>query len=199
MRTEAATTTEGSHVREVVGVFVSADALDAAVDHLSAAGFHRSSISVLGTDDKVKGKIAHHYRRVTEIEDDECAPRAAFVSRRVRLAGEMTTVVIPLYIGGLLGAAAVVASGGALAVAIAGLILGSATGASIGGLLADAVAQHHARRIEEQLAQGGLVLWVRVLDQQSQQRALAVLERAGARHLHVHELRVRPARGLQPV
>lgn len=176
-------------IHEVVGVFPNANALDTAVHRLKAAGFPMASLSVLGTDDEVKARIGHLYHSVTEIEDDARAPRSHFVSGEARLASEMTTVAIPLYIGGLLGAAAVAASGGALAAAIAALIVGSASGGSIGGLIAEAVARHHANRIEEQVAQGGLVLWVQVADQSGADRAMAELREAKARDLHVHTVR----------
>jgi ApbE superfamily uncharacterized protein (UPF0280 family) len=95
-----------------------------------------------------------------------------FVSKESRGVGTAAAIVVPLFIGGLAGAAAIAASGGALAAAVATTILGSATGAGLGALLVHAVAQHHAKQVEEQLAQGGLVVWVSVPDENAEQRAL---------------------------
>lgn len=174
--------------REAVAVFANADALEAAVTELKTSGFDRAAISVLGSDATVRERIGRLYRSVAEIEDDGRAPQSAFVSRGSRLEGEASAVTFPFFIGGIAGAAAVVASGGALAAAIAATIVGGATGAGLGGLLARAIAQHHARRVEEQIRQGGLVLWVSVADADKEQRALAILQQRGGQHVHVHEV-----------
>jgi hypothetical protein len=175
--------------REAVGVFVNPAALEAAVHALENAGFDTSTISVLGSDDEIRKRVGHRYHRVAEIEDDTHAPRTSFVSVGTRLKGEMAAVVFPLYIGGLAGAAAVVAAGGALALAIAAAIMGSAAGSGLGGLLAAAIAEQHSKRVEEQLARGGLVLWVKVGDAAAGRRALAVLREAGAHDVHLHQIR----------
>jgi hypothetical protein len=79
-----------------------------------------------------------------------------------------------------------VASGGTPAAAIAATILGSAIGGGLGTLLALAVARRHVESIRQQLAQGGLVLWVSTPDEAAENRALAVLRRCGASSVHVH-------------
>lgn len=178
-------------VREAVGVFDDPDALEAAVDELEEAGFDRAAFSVLGGPDDIKERIGHLYRTVAEIEDEGRTPQAAFVSKDERVEAETVAVGVPLYVGGLASAAAVVASGGALAVAIAATVAGGAVGAGVGALLAHAVGRHHAKRIEDQLGHGGLVLWVAVAPGDAEKRALGVLEKCGARHVHVHQIRRR--------
>ena len=176
--------------REAVGVFPDPAALEHAVNELETAGFDPGAISVLGSDREVRKRVGL-YRSVAEIEDDARAPRTPFVSRYKRLADETAAVTTPLYIGGIAGLAAVVASGGALALAIAAAIIGSAAGVSLGGLMAGAIAEHHAKRIQEQLDRGGLVLWVKVDDADAEKRALAALEKSGAHDVHTHEIRRR--------
>ncbi len=174
--------------REAVGVFSDPNALETAVNELEVSGFDRASISVLGSDAEVRKRVGRPYGNVAEIEDDARAPRASFEPESERIENQAATVVFPLYIGGLAGAAAVVAAGGALALAIAVAIIASAAGVTLGGLLAGAIAEHHATRIEEQIAQGGLVLWVKVADSNAEKRALAVLENCGAHDVHIHEV-----------
>lgn len=193
MAEESATTNPSDdpwsgHVREAVGVFANADALESAVDALEIAGFDRARISVLGSDEAVKSRIGRLYSSVTEIEDDSRAPHAAFASRDSRAEGEAAAFAIPLYVGGFAGAAAIAAVGGALAVAIGVTLVGAAAGAGVGLVIANAVARHHAHRIHEQLAQGGVVLWVSLADAAAEKRALDVLTKAGARDIHVHEI-----------
>lgn len=174
--------------REAVGVFATPEALQSAVDQLLLSGFDRAGLSVLGTDTAVKAQIGRFYRSVAEVEDESRVPRSAYVSQDSRVEGQAATVAVPLYIGGIAGAAAIVASGGALAVAIGGAIGGAAAGAGLGALLARAVARHHADRVAAQLARGGLVLWVTIPDRESERQAVAALRKAGARDIHVHEL-----------
>ncbi|HEY7247980.1 MAG TPA: hypothetical protein VH678_29300 [Xanthobacteraceae bacterium] len=182
--TKAAEKDRGRKAREAVGVFQSPDALEAAVDALEVSGFDRAAISVLATDAKAKAYVDRFYWTSGEVE----TTHAAFVSRDVRTEGEAAAVGIPLYIGGFAGTAAVVASGGTLALAIAATVAGAAAGAGLGGLLAAAIARRHAEHVREQLHKGGLVLWVSVADTDAEKRALAVLAKAGAGNVHVHEI-----------
>jgi hypothetical protein len=180
-------TLSDSH-REAVGDFDNADALEAAVDKLEISGFDRAAISVLASDKTVKDRLGRLYRSVAEIVDDPRAPLAAFVSRGSRVEGEAATVGVPLFIGGIAGGLAVVASGGALAAAFVAATAVGAVGAGIGGLLARVISNRHIEHVSEQLAQGGLVLWVGVRDDAGAARALEVLIEAGARDAHLHEI-----------
>jgi len=190
--------------REAVGVFANPEALEAAVDELEVSGFDRAAISVLASDEKVKERIGHLYRTVGEAEDDRRAPQTGFVSKDSLAEGEAAVVALPLYIGGTAGVIAVVASGGALAATIAGAVAGSAAGAGVGALLAHTIARRHTDHVLEQLAQGGMVLWVIVLDDNAEKRALEILTKAGARDVHVHQikrewtLKDRPFSDVQP-
>ncbi len=176
---------------EAVGVFQNPDALEAAVDALEVSGFDRAAISVLATGTKAKTQIDRFYRTLGALEDSGGATHAAFVSRDSRTAGEAAAVGIPLYVGGFAGAAAAAASGGALALAVAATVAGAAAGAGLGALLAVAIARRHAADVREQLRKGGLVLWVSVADAEAEKRAVAVLEKAGAADIHVHEVKDR--------
>ena len=176
-------------VREVVGVLPDPDTLQAAIEELEIAGCDRALISVLASDDKIKDRLGHLYRTVAEAEDDRSAPRAAFVSSDARTEGEAAAVAMPFFIAGLAGAFGVVSFGGSLAAAIAVTIASGAVAGGLGGLLAHAMARNHACNVEHQLARGGLLLWVSVPDKQAEERALDVLRRFNAAHIHVHELR----------
>jgi hypothetical protein len=179
---------ETYHVREAVGVFDDADALEAAVDRLGSSGFDRATISVLAADKTVRDRLGRLYRSVSEIVDDPRAPQTAFISKDSRADGMAAAIGVPLYIGGIAGGLAVVASGGAMALAFAAAIGLGAVGAGVGGLLARVISHRHIDRVWEQLAQGGLVLWVSVHDDATAARALEILIAAGARDAHLHEL-----------
>ncbi len=182
------TASRSYRAREAVAVFSDPDALEAAVDALEVSGFDRAAISVLATGAKAKEHVDRFYGTVRAAEDSGRVSREAFVSRDARTEGEAVVVGIPLYIGGFAGAAAVAAAGGALALAVAATIGGAAAGAGLGALLAAAMARHHTARVEEQLHQGGLALWVSVPDADAEKRARAVLDKMGAGDIHVHEI-----------
>jgi hypothetical protein len=48
--------------------------------------------------------------------------------------------------------------------------------------------RHHARRVQEQLARGGLLLWVNVRDAAQEKTAVETLTAHSAHDVHVHEI-----------
>ena len=64
---------------------------------------------------------------------------------------------------------------------------GGVAGAGLGAVLAGAVIRRRAEQVKEQLAEGGMVLWVSLGDADAERRALQILRKAGARDIHVHE------------
>jgi len=179
---------EGYDAREAVGVFDSAEALEAAVDKLEISGFDRAAISVLASDAVVRDRLGGLYKSVADIEDDPKAPLAAFTSSDSRVEAESAAIGAPLFIGGIAGGLAAIASGGALAIAFAAAVAGGAVGAGIGALFARVISERHVEHVCEQLSQGGLILWVNYRDDAAGARALAILIDGGARDAHLHEI-----------
>jgi hypothetical protein len=48
--------------------------------------------------------------------------------------------------------------------------------------------EHHASRVQEQLARGGLLLWVNVRNAHEENAALEILRAHSAHDVHVHEI-----------
>jgi hypothetical protein len=142
-------------------------------------------ISLLATEQAVNRKLGHRYERVEELEDDPAAPRVAYRTRTSlgesedRLIGSLT------YLPAVVAAGTVVASAGVVAAAVTGTAI---AGALIGTVLSHWLDQSHAEHLQEQLDHGGLLLWVRTPDAESQQRALAILTRHSAHDVHIHRL-----------
>jgi hypothetical protein len=174
-----------SAVSEAVAVFHDVSDLDAAVEELRAAGFAKDDISLLASEDAVARKLGHRYERVEELEDDPEAPRVAYRTRTSlgesedRLIGSLT------YLPAVVAAGTVVASAGVVAAAVTGTAI---AGALIGTVLAHWLDKSHAEHLQEQLDRGGLLLWVRTPDPETQQRALAILRRHSADDVHIHRL-----------
>lgn len=175
-------------VREAVGVFDNAKALETAIDELQSSGFNRAEISVLAGAATVEKKLGHRYEKVAELEDDATVPTTAFVSPESIGDAKGALMSALVYIGAVSLAGAVVASGGALAAAITAAAIGGATGGMAGIGLSSFITQHHADYLQEQLDRGGLLLWVHTRDGAHEERAQEVLARHSAHDVHVHGL-----------
>jgi hypothetical protein len=178
-----------STVREVVAVFGSGDSLESAVDNLASAGFRREDISVMGSHEAVGRNLNHRFETIECMEDDPRVPQTAFIAKSDLAEAEAAVIGIPLYIGASIGSLAVVASGGALALAIAAAVAGGLTGGGLGGLAAHVIGKNHAEALEKHMAGGGLLLWVRVSDCARENEAIGVLTTSGGEHVHAHDIR----------
>jgi hypothetical protein len=176
------------NVREVVGLFASAARLDAAVRELDAAGIPRAAMSVLAAGEARNGAAAEAPRSARAISDDPGTPLTAFASDLSQSQAEGMSLAVPMEIGGFGAAWAVAAAGGALMTAIAATLVGGAVGAGLGALLYYAVSRRHAHDMRDQLARGGLILWVRVDDKVTEDRVLAVLRACDAGSVHTHRI-----------
>ena len=178
-------------VREVVGVFDTPEGLEAAVDQLGIVGIDRAALSVLGAEGpspEQPGKAEANVPpwSILKISDDPNTSTAAFVSDISRNEARAAASSVPLAIGGFGAAWAVAAAGGSLVFAIGATVATGALAAGLGALLYHAVSRHHAEAISAQMAGGGLILWVRVEDKATEERALAVLQACGAKFTHTH-------------
>ncbi|MEW5703511.1 MAG: hypothetical protein AB1781_02850 [Pseudomonadota bacterium] len=175
-------------VREAVGIFHSAEDLESAVDEFRINGFDRSELSLLANDKIVQEKLGHVYTRVEQAEDDPEAPRAAWVSKEAVDVGGAAIIGAPLFIAALAASGAVVASGGALLPAIGAAVAAGGLAGTFGGLVAGELGEEHAARYEQQLDRGGILLWVHLRRPEEGEKALDILRRHQATHVHVHEI-----------
>lgn len=175
-------------VREVVGVFHTADDFEAAADDLLAHGFDRSELSVLAGHKAVEEKLGHLYDKVSELEDDPQAPRAAYVEKDSSDEARTGTIGGLAYVGALAAVGGMVASGAALGWVITGALVLGGGGGVLGAWLNRRVVKDSALSVEEQLTGGGLLLWVRIRDAAHESLALEILQRHAGDDVHVHEL-----------
>lgn len=174
-------------IREVVGVFSRADDFQHAIDELLSAGFDRAQLSLLASASAIEQKLGHRYSRVSDFEDDLTVPRAAYVSAESIGDAEGGIIGGLLYVGATAAAGAIVASGGALAMAIAAATLGGGIGGLLGAILARSIGRRHSQYLQEQLDRGGLLLWVSAWDAHAEKRAAAILEKHSGRDVHVRD------------
>jgi hypothetical protein len=166
-------------IREAVAVFDDAQQLEDAVFALETRGFDRAAFSVLADEAAVERKLGHRYQRVAEMEDEPTAPRETFFTRVSRIESEYG---IPIGLASV-GFLALGGVGGGLA-ALAATAGGAALGAALGRMLH----RHHALRVQEQLARGGLLLWVNVRNSAEEKTAVETLKAHSAHDVHIHEI-----------
>ena len=166
-------------IREVVGVLDDTNTLDEVVYALQTRGFDRAAFSLLGSEAAVVKKLGHRYQRVKDVEDDPKAPRDTFFSHASRLEADY----LPAPALAAVGAVILIGTGGVLPVVIA-----ASAGALLGAALGRLMHERHAIRVQEQLARGGLLLWVNVRNPGEEQTAMDVLREHSAHDVHAHEI-----------
>jgi hypothetical protein len=180
--------TETYTVREVVAVFHDGAKMEAAIDKLMNAGVTREQINVMASQNAVVEKLNHRFEPIDQMEDDPRIPQGVLVAKGDRVAAEAAVFGVPLYIGATVAGLAVVASGGALALAIAAAAAGGLAGGGLGGIAAHLIGNHHAKAIEEHVKAGGLLLWVRIDDRSQEAAAIDLMKATGAEHVHAHDI-----------
>jgi hypothetical protein len=180
-------TTSGAS-REAVGVFADAASLQGAIDELLSVGFPAEALSLLASEEAVEAELGHKYEKVAELEDDPAAPRRRYVPRETFEDTERAAIGALGIVGALGTVGAVVASGGALGSALVAGGLSGGTWGLLGELLAKFIGAEHAEIVTEQIAHGGLLLWVRCADPEQEISAQEILERHSGKDVHVHTL-----------
>lgn len=172
---------------EVVGVFDTVEALQAAIYDLMIAGFSRYDISLLASEEAVTEKLGKRFWRSAELEDDPHAPRASFVSEEA--IGELEGGIAGgfFFLGSYIAMAALLTPASTLAASIAAIVIGGGPAAVLGTLLARRVGKRHQDYYAEQLRHGGVLLWVRTRDTEKQELAAKIMTGHSGKDVHVHD------------
>jgi len=166
-------------IREVVAAFSNADELDKAVYELQTRGFDRAAFSVLASEAAIVEKLGHRYQKVREVEDDPKTPRETFFSKASRLEADY----LPAPALAAVGALVLIGTG-----AVVPVLIAAGAGGMLGAALGRLMHERHAARVQEQLARGGLLLWVNVRNAGEEETALGVLRTHAAHDVHVHDI-----------
>ncbi len=175
------------NVPEAIGVFETYEDFQKAFYDLRMVGFSRYDLSVLGSEEALTKKLGKSYWRAEDIADDPRVPRAAFVSQEA--VGELQGAIVggAFFIPSYIAMAAAVAAGGAIAATAAVVAIVGLPVAAIGALFAHRVGQEHTDYYADQIARGGILLWVRVTDQQKERMAVEILKGHSGKDVHVHD------------
>lgn len=167
-------------VREAVGIFDDQTSLQAAIDELGLAGFERFELGLMDHD-------ASPDAPTHELADDPAVARASYVAPE-SMGNAQGGLIAGFALLPAMGAAAATAGAGAAIVATAAVTAATGgVGALVGGALAYALTRKRDENIAAREDQGGLLLWVRVRSPAHEQKALEILKRNAAHHVHSHE------------
>lgn len=175
--------TKPGKIREAVGVFDNADALDEAIAELETTAFSRETISVLGNQAAITEKFGASEIRPEDAEDNPEAPRQVPVHREERAIGTGVAIGGGAYLGAM---SALLAAGAAIS--IPAIIAAAAIGGGGTGVLRKVLGGRFDKHIEKQIEKGGLILWVQTQNEDQEEAACDILEKYGAKHVHVHEI-----------
>lgn len=164
-------------VREAVGAFSSADAVQGAITDLAKAGFSTSEIGLLAGEHTVRQQLGDFYTRTNASAGSADAPNTAFVAKK-SIGDTMHALIGSLFFagttlaGGVAVASAAVLGGGLVAAAT-----GVAAVGAMGAALALIVQESDAEELEQQVDEGHLLLFVRANDERDEQKAVEILSR----------------------
>jgi hypothetical protein len=179
-------------VREAVGVFHTPDALNGAISDLISAGVDRSALSLMAQAGILEGTPAEDYRHARAVEDDPSVPRQAIYTDTDVRQGRTLLTSMASVIAAFAASGVVVLTGGAALAALAAAVgVGGGVGAA-GALIGKRVGDEQTKHLEEQLARGGILLWVQIMDPATEGRICTILAEHAADDVHVHHIAASP-------
>ncbi|MFN7038170.1 MAG: hypothetical protein ACK4OM_01175 [Alphaproteobacteria bacterium] len=176
---------EDDKVHEVVAVFHSVSDMENAIDKLTENGFNPAEISMLADENKVKEKLGN-VSNVEDIMDNPDAPRVSYIANENIGAAQGGLIGGLAYVSSLAAAGSVIAVGGPLSAVFTTAAVIGGTFATLGMILGKLIGQHHVEYIENQLAHGGIITWVKIASKETEKQALEILKEFNADYLHTH-------------
>jgi hypothetical protein len=173
--------------REAVGVFPDKVSLEQAIDELLLEGFDRRELSLLASETSAQSKLGLTRKSPEELADSPRAHRTDYFCPEAlggaegALVGGFTYLPATgaLWVASAFGATTIVTTVATVATGGTGLLVGAG--------LAYWLARRHSSHLQEQIDQGGLLLWVRTRTPELEAKALRTLEKFNAHNAHVHD------------
>jgi len=184
--------TDAATIREAVGVFRDPDALNAAISDLLGAGVDRAALSLMAQVGVLDGKPAKGYRQMASAEDDPSAPRQAVYADTDVRQGRTLATSMASAIAAFAASGVVVLTGGAALTALAAAI-GAGGGVGVfGAWVGKRIGAEQRKHLERQMARGGILLWIKIMDPAQERRICELLAAHAAVDVHLHDI---PASG----
>ncbi len=175
-------------IREAVGIFRDADALNDAISDLLSAGVDRAELSIMAQESPLEGNLVKDYPNARAAEDDPSAPRQAIYSDTDVRQGRTLLTSMASVIAAFAASGVVVLTGGAALAALAAAVGAGGGVGALGALAGKRVGDEQKKYMEEQLERGGILLWVKIMNPASEQRICRILSEHAAQDVHLHDI-----------
>jgi hypothetical protein len=173
--------------REAIALFRDPEAFNGAISDLTSAGVDRADMSILAQEAILEGTVSQPYRDTSLAADNPNTPRQAVFSDTDVQQGRTLLTSMASVIAALAASGTVVLTGGAAQPALAAAATAGAGVGAIGALVGKQVGDERRRYLEEQMAHGGILLWIKISNPAQEVRMRQILERHAARDIHVNE------------
>lgn len=175
-------------VREAVGVFDSAEALQRTVDDLSLAGFERHELSLMADDSILGAGLGRLPASSDAAKDDASVPRRSHVAPEEVGNAQGMAIGVPAYVGAVIATGAVVATGGTALAAAAAAAVAGAGGGALGTVLSSWLGTKSNDTLNQHLSNGGILLWVNLRNPDREAAARSILQRYSDHPVEVHDI-----------
>jgi hypothetical protein len=169
---------------ELVGLFQAPDNLEKAISTLTSSGWDHADLSMLAQHKLLVPESVDE--ESTDLADDPEAERRAPVSDTdVRQGRTLAAGTLGVAAAFLASGATIMTGGGALAA-----IVGAAAAGGGAGALVEAFGQRAQSErdhfLNEQMEQGGILLWAKLENPEEERKARDIFERCGATDIKLH-------------
>lgn len=170
---------------ELVALFRSPSALEAAISALGSAGWDRAEMSLLAQKHLLEPEMPLPEDSETAADDPDVDRGAIMSETDVRQGRNLATAL-----GGVVAAfaasGAVIMSGGTALAAMVGAAAAGGGAAAAVNALGQWAGEHRAAHLDDQIQQGGILLWVMLRDPGQEKLARDILAKHGAVDIHAH-------------
>ena len=178
-------------VRVVAGIFHSREALEDAVDELMLAGFDRGDIDLIANTQELELRLGRLFANVEELADMPVVPRRPFVGRTDAAVLFAVVVGVLSFMPAAAAAYWVIAHRGSLWTSVVAAVLGGMIGGGLGAWLTYRwLKTQVGQDLDRQIAEMGIVVWVRVRSAEAEAAARKILTAHGAKAVRIHEMEI---------
>jgi len=176
-----------TRLRELSAVFHSADDLEAAINDLASEGLDRADMSLLGEEHLLTTDDSKPAGDARQAAADPETPRQPLISDTdIRQGRTLATSLAGVVAAFAATGATILTGGGALAAVVGAAVAGGGASAVVNAVGRQAGNKHEAF-IEEQIRNGGIVLWLALREPEREGDVRRILARHAATDVHVHD------------
>jgi hypothetical protein len=193
-----ATETIQTHTNEIAALFHSSEALEAAINDLSSAGWDRSEMSLLAQ----KNVLAPEPPQEGTMQEAAAGPeegKSAVVSDSDVRQGRTLATSLAGVIAAFAATGATILTGGTALAAIAGAAAAGGGAAAAVNAIGQWADKSRTQYLEDQVERGGIVLWLTLRNPEQEHLAHEILTRHGAEIIDQEKLQHAASAARSPV